>query len=47
MIGVTLCPGKKDRMAGWHRDLDADLAAIRAWDAETSSRMGGQLATAL
>jgi protein-tyrosine phosphatase len=33
-IGLTLCPGKKDRMRGWDRDLDIDLAAIRAWGAE-------------
>lgn len=33
-IGLTLCPGKKDRAAGWNRDLDIDLAAIRDWGAE-------------
>jgi protein-tyrosine phosphatase len=33
-IGLTLCPGKKDRAGGWGRDLDTDIAAIRAWGAE-------------
>jgi ADP-ribosyl-[dinitrogen reductase] hydrolase len=33
-IGLTLCPGKKDRAGGWNRDLDADIAAIRSWGAE-------------
>jgi predicted protein tyrosine phosphatase len=33
-IGITLCPGKKDRAGGWDRDLDADLAVIREWGAE-------------
>lgn len=33
-LGVTFCPGKYDR-GRWDRDLDADLAAIRAWGATT------------
>lgn len=37
-IGVTLCPGKKGESvhgAGWDRDLETDLAAIREWGAST------------
>jgi hypothetical protein len=34
VIGLTLCPGKKDRERGWDRDLDIDVAAIRDWGAE-------------
>jgi protein-tyrosine phosphatase len=34
VIGITLCPGKKDPPRGWDRDLEADLAAIRSWGAE-------------
>lgn len=37
-IGMTLCPGKKDRYASfgaWDRDLDTDLQAIRDWGAST------------
>ena len=34
VIGLTLCPGKKDRARGWDRDLDIDVAAIRDWGAE-------------
>jgi ADP-ribosyl-[dinitrogen reductase] hydrolase len=33
LIGLTLCPGKKDRAGGWDRDLDSDMARIRAWGA--------------
>lgn len=36
LIGLTICPGKKDphAMSGpWARDLDADLEAIRDWGA--------------
>jgi len=36
VIGLTICPGKKDphAMSGpWARDLDADLEAIRGWGA--------------
>jgi len=33
IIGITLCPGKKDAYAGWDRDLAADIAAIKAWGA--------------
>lgn len=35
-LGITLCPGKKQQAAvsgTWDRDLDIDLAAIRAWGA--------------
>lgn len=35
-IGITICPGKKDKtsLAGpWRRDLAADLSVIKAWDA--------------
>ena len=34
VIGMTLCPGKKDPGRGWDRDLDTDLDAIREWGAE-------------
>jgi ADP-ribosyl-[dinitrogen reductase] hydrolase len=34
VIGLTLCPGKKDEDDGWDRDLDIDVAAIRDWGAE-------------
>jgi len=34
-LGLTLCPGKKDRTKGWERDLAADLRVIRAWGAHT------------
>jgi ADP-ribosyl-[dinitrogen reductase] hydrolase len=36
LIGMTLCPGKKDPYApfgAWDRDLGADLQAIRDWGA--------------
>lgn len=33
MLGLTLCPGKKDRPRRWNRDLEADLRAIQAWGA--------------
>ncbi|MCL4744603.1 MAG: cyclin-dependent kinase inhibitor 3 family protein [Burkholderiaceae bacterium] len=32
-LGLTFCPGKKDRDAGWDRDLDTDLRVIRDWGA--------------
>jgi ADP-ribosyl-[dinitrogen reductase] hydrolase len=35
-LGLTLCPGKKDRCAltgAWDRDLETDLASIHAWGA--------------
>ncbi|GEM_PF-2392347 len=38
LIGMTLCPGKKDPYAAygaWDRNLQADLLAIRAWGAAT------------
>jgi ADP-ribosyl-[dinitrogen reductase] hydrolase len=34
VIGMTLCPGKKDPASSWDRDLDIDLDAIRGWGAE-------------
>jgi protein-tyrosine phosphatase len=34
LIGLTLCPGKKDPAGGWHRDLHIDVATIRDWGAE-------------
>jgi len=33
-IGITFCPGKKDRHSNtgiWERDLEADMESIRAW----------------
>lgn len=36
-LGLTLCPGKKGDSvfgAGWDRDLDIDLDAIKAWGAQ-------------
>ena len=33
MLGLTLCPGKKDPDRGWNRDLATDLLAIRTWGA--------------
>lgn len=36
LIGVTICPGKKQRSAltgAWDRDLDLDLEAIARWNA--------------
>lgn len=35
LLGLTLCPGKKDPTYGWDRDLQDDLAVIRAWGATT------------
>lgn len=35
MLGLTLCPGKKDPGHGWGRDLDADLASVARWRAGT------------
>lgn len=38
LLGLTLCPGKRDAAAqtgAWRRDLDLDLDAIRAWGAST------------
>jgi hypothetical protein len=37
-IGMTFCPGKQNPFAmtgAWARDLDTDLAVIRAWGAST------------
>jgi ADP-ribosyl-[dinitrogen reductase] hydrolase len=33
-VGLTLCPGKKDRDGGWDRDLGIDVGVIRDWGAE-------------
>lgn len=36
LIGMTLCPGKKDpyaKFGAWDRDLQADLQAVREWGA--------------
>ena len=33
MLGLTLCPGKKDPEYGWDRDLDEDMQAVRNWGA--------------
>ncbi len=38
LIGMTLCPGKKDpysAFGAWDRDLQADLQVIRDWGAST------------
>ena len=38
VIGMTLCPGKKDpyaKFGAWDRDLQADLQVIRDWGAST------------
>lgn len=32
-IGLTICPGKRDRRRGWSRDLAVDMAVISAWGA--------------
>jgi ADP-ribosyl-[dinitrogen reductase] hydrolase len=32
-LGLTLCPGKKDALYNWDRDLKEDMRAIRAWGA--------------
>ena len=34
-LGLTICPGKKDAAAGWNRDIETDLRAIRNWGAST------------
>jgi ADP-ribosyl-[dinitrogen reductase] hydrolase len=34
-LGLTLCPGKKDALYSWDRDLKEDMRAIRAWGAST------------
>ena len=38
LIGMTLCPGKKDpyaKFGAWDRDLQADLQVVREWGAST------------
>jgi protein-tyrosine phosphatase len=35
LIGMTLCPGRRDRLSlngAWARDLEADLDVVRAWE---------------
>jgi ADP-ribosyl-[dinitrogen reductase] hydrolase len=34
VIGLTLCPGKKDPAGGWDRDLEIDVAVISDWRAD-------------
>jgi len=34
-LGLTICPGKKDRGRNWNRDLGKDLQAILDWGATT------------
>jgi len=34
VIGLTLCPGKKDPAGGWDRDLAIDVAVISDWRAD-------------
>lgn len=33
VIGLTICPGKKDLPAGWDRDLATDMRVIAEWGA--------------
>jgi ADP-ribosyl-[dinitrogen reductase] hydrolase len=33
VLGLTLCPGKKDSASNWNRDLAQDLQVIRDWGA--------------
>jgi ADP-ribosylglycohydrolase/protein-tyrosine phosphatase len=33
LLGLTFCPGKKDRHSAWDRDLAADVQAIADWGA--------------
>jgi ADP-ribosyl-[dinitrogen reductase] hydrolase len=34
-LGLTLCPGKKDRSQGWDQDLATDVRGVRNWGATT------------
>ncbi len=34
-LGLTICPGKKDRSRQWDRDLGEDLDGVRDWGATT------------
>ena len=34
-LGLTICPGKKDRSRQWDRDLGEDLDFVRDWGATT------------
>ena len=34
VIGITFCPGKKDKQSHsgiWNRDIDTDMMAVKAW----------------
>ena len=35
LLGLTLCPGKKDHGRDWDRNLGQDLCAIQKWGAST------------
>jgi ADP-ribosyl-[dinitrogen reductase] hydrolase len=35
ILGMTLCPGKKDSSCNWNRDLREDLMVILAWGASS------------
>jgi ADP-ribosyl-[dinitrogen reductase] hydrolase len=35
LIGLTLCPGKKDLTRNWNRDINEDLQVIKSWGATT------------
>ena len=32
-LGLTMCPGRKDPLCNWDRDLKEDIRAIRIWGA--------------
>lgn len=49
-IGLTFCPGKKQRTAlsgAWDRDLRLDLDAVRAWEATAVTLIGDHEFSAL
>lgn len=33
-LGLTICPGKKDPVRGWNRDLIEDLSVVQRWGAK-------------
>ena len=35
LLGLTLCPGKKDHGRNWNRDINEDLQVIKKWGATT------------
>ena len=35
LLGLTLCPGKKDMSRDWYRNLEYDLREIHQWGAKT------------